>query len=56
VFTRQALPILDQDKYGKADGVEKGAYIVSEASKNVDLILMATGSEVALICRRAGKT
>jgi transketolase len=39
VFTRQGLPILDQDKYGKADGLEKGAYILSEASKNVDLIL-----------------
>lgn len=49
VFTRQGLPILDQDKYGKASGLEKGAYILSEASKNPDLILMATGSEVALI-------
>jgi transketolase len=49
VFTRQGLPILDQDKYGKASELEKGAYILSEASKNPDLILMATGSEVALI-------
>jgi transketolase len=49
VFTRQGLPILDQDKYGKADGLEKGAYILSEGSKGPDLILMATGSEVALI-------
>jgi len=49
VFTRQGLPILDQDKYGKAENLEKGAYILSEASKNPDLILMATGSEVALI-------
>ena len=49
VFTRQGLPILDQDKYGKAADLEKGAYVLSEASKGVDLILMATGSEVALI-------
>ncbi len=49
VFTRQGLPILDQDKYGKATNLAKGAYILSEASKNPDLILMATGSEVALI-------
>jgi transketolase len=49
VFTRQGLPILDQDKYGKATGLAKGAYILSEASKNPDLILIATGSEVALI-------
>ena len=49
VFTRQGLPILDQEKYGKATELVKGAYILSEASKNPDLILMATGSEVALI-------
>jgi transketolase len=49
IFTRQALPILDQAKYGKASNVEKGAYVLSEASKNPDLILIATGSEVALI-------
>jgi len=49
VFTRQGLPIIDQDKYGKAENLAKGAYILSEASKNPDLILMATGSEVSLI-------
>lgn len=55
VFTRQGLPILDQDKYGKAEDLEKGAYILSEASKNPDLILMATGSEVALILQAQEK-
>jgi transketolase len=55
VFTRQALPILDQDKYGKASGVEKGAYVVSKESGNADLILMATGSEVALILQAQEK-
>jgi transketolase len=55
VFTRQALPILDQDKYGTAVDLEKGAYILSEASKNPDLILMATGSEVALIMQAQAK-
>ncbi|QKJ30919.1 transketolase [Mucilaginibacter mali] len=49
VFTRQGLPIIDQSKYGKATGLEKGAYILSEASGKPDLILMATGSEVSLI-------
>ena len=48
VFTRQGLPILDQDKYGKATELAKGAYILSEASKKPDLILIATGSEVAV--------
>ncbi|SEA18023.1 transketolase [Pedobacter hartonius] len=49
VFTRQGLPVLDQDKYGKAEGLEKGAYILSDAEGQPDLILIATGSEVALI-------
>lgn len=49
VLTRQGLPVLDQQKYGKAEGLEKGAYILSEASAEAKLILIATGSEVALI-------
>jgi transketolase len=49
IFTRQGLPILDQDKYGKATGLEKGAYVLSDAEGTPDLILIATGSEVALI-------
>jgi transketolase len=55
VFTRQALPILDQDKYGKASNLEKGAYVLSEASNAPDLILLATGSEVALILQAQEK-
>ena len=55
VFTRQGLPIIDQDKYGKATELAKGAYILSEASKDPDLILMATGSEVALIMEAQAK-
>jgi transketolase len=49
VFTRQGLPILDQDKYGKASQLEKGAYVLSDSEGTPDVILMATGSEVALI-------
>jgi transketolase len=55
VFTRQGLPILDQDKYAKASNLEKGAYVLSEASKNPDLILIATGSEVSLILQAQAK-
>jgi transketolase len=49
VFTRQVIPIIDQEKYGKAEGLSKGAYILSESAKTPDLILIATGSEVSLI-------
>jgi transketolase len=55
VFTRQGLPVLDQDQYGKADGLEKGAYILSDSEGTPDLILMATGSEVALIMTAQAK-
>jgi len=55
VFTRQGLPILDQSKYGKATGVEKGAYILSDSKGTPDVILMATGSEVSLIMEAQAK-
>ena len=51
VFTRQVLPILDQSRGGKATELVKGAYILSEADKTPDLILIATGSEVELILK-----
>jgi transketolase len=47
VLTRQALPTIDREKYGKADGAEKGAYIIKqEQTGSPDVILIATGSEV----------
>jgi transketolase len=46
-LTRQGLPILDQDKYGSAAGLAQGAYVLVKA-KNPDVLLLATGSEVAL--------
>jgi transketolase len=55
IFTRQGLPILDQDKYGKAELLEKGAYILSDSEKTPEVILIATGSEVALIMQAQAK-
>ncbi|MFP3668063.1 transketolase [Priestia sp. SIMBA_032] len=47
VLTRQDLPTLVT--FEKAyEGVKKGAYIVSEANGNVNGLLLASGSEVAL--------
>jgi len=51
VLTRQALPIIDQDKYGRAQNVEKGAYIISDCEGDAQVILLATGSEVSLIMK-----
>ena len=49
VLSRQNLPVLDVPIETVYNGVEKGAYVVSPATKEVaDAILIATGSEVAL--------
>ena len=55
VFTRQGLPIIDQDKYAKATNLKKGAYVLNDASKTPELILIATGSEVSLIMQAQAK-
>ncbi|MBC6463217.1 transketolase [Actinomadura sp. HBU206391] len=48
-LSRQALPTLDRSVLGAASGVAKGAYVLAEASSGTpDVILLATGSEVAL--------
>ncbi len=50
ILTRQAVPTLDRTQLGSADGLRRGGYILAEApDAKPDLILMATGSEVALI-------
>lgn len=48
MLTRQGLPILDREKYAPAHGLSQGAYILSDADGQPDLILMASGSEVQL--------
>lgn len=49
VLSRQKLPIIDRTKLASADNLAKGAYIIAEApNEKVDVILIATGSEVQL--------
>jgi transketolase len=49
VLSRQPLPILDRSDMPGADGLERGAYIVSDAAgSSPQVILIATGSEVHL--------
>ena len=48
LLSRQNLPVFDRTKFGSVDGVARGAYVLKEASKSPQLILMATGSEVSL--------
>jgi len=49
VLTRQDLPTLDRTKYGPAEGLHQGAYIIAGGEEHPDLILMASGSEVWLM-------
>ncbi|WP_117169573.1 transketolase [Paraliobacillus sediminis] len=49
VLTRQNLPTLPDTKDNAYEGVKKGAYVVSAATKATpDALLLATGSEVQL--------
>ena len=45
ILSRQNLPLLENSS---AEGVEKGAYVVSYEKKKADIVIIATGSEVAL--------
>jgi len=47
VLSRQNLPTLDRTKFGSAEGVHKGGYVIAD-SPNPELLLLATGSEVPL--------
>ncbi len=48
VFSRQNLPVLDRTVCASAAGVRRGGYILWESSPDPDLILISTGSEVAM--------
>jgi len=50
ILTRQDVPTLDRAQFSAADGLQQGAYILADAPKgNPDLILIASGSELALV-------
>ena len=49
ILSRQALPTLDRSKYAAASGLRHGGYVLADApGGNPDVLLLATGSEVAL--------
>ncbi len=48
-LTRQKLPVFDRTKFGSAEGVARGAYVLSPSpTGKLDGILIASGSEVSL--------
>jgi len=54
LLTRQGLPVIDQNKYGSAANLSKGAYVLLKADKP-DVLLLATGSEVSIALDAAEK-
>jgi transketolase len=56
VLTRQNVPTLDREKFAKAEGLHKGAYVLADlGEEKPEIILMATGSEVDLIVKAGEK-
>lgn len=50
VLSRQSVPTLERSRYASAEGLQRGAYVLVESpGETPDLILIASGSEVALI-------
>lgn len=47
-LSRQNLPVLDRTVFASAEGVANGAYVLSDSAGTPDVIIIATGSEVAL--------
>ena len=47
-LSRQNLPVFDRAIFASADGVANGAYILSDSEGTPDVLLIATGSEVAI--------
>src|SRR5437773_5668237 len=49
VLSRQAMPTIDRSRYAPASGLAQGAYVLADPARGEpDLLLLATGSEVAL--------
>jgi transketolase len=48
LLSRQNLRTVDRSSHGAANGVDKGAYILKEASTTPRVVIIATGSEVGI--------
>lgn len=53
VLSRQALPTLDRTHRGPADAAQRGGYVLWETSSDPQILLIASGSEVAAIIAAA---
>ncbi|NPA93411.1 MAG: transketolase [Chloroflexi bacterium] len=54
ILSRQAMPTLDRERFAPAEGLARGAYVLADFGEP-EIILMASGSEVALVVAAAEK-
>lgn len=52
-LTRQAVKVIDQNKFGKAENLSRGAYVLYQTDEKFESILIASGSEVELALNSA---
>ncbi|MGO2037190.1 MAG: transketolase [Brevibacterium sp.] len=48
VLTRQAVPVLDREKYAPAAEAERGGYVLTDTGDDPEVAILASGSEVAI--------
>ncbi len=48
ILTRQGLPTLDREKFGAAEGLQKGGYVLAQEQGDLQATIIASGSEVPL--------
>ncbi len=53
ILTRQKLPVLDPSNVDIYEGVARGAYVLADSKGALDLIIIATGSEVHIALEAA---
>jgi len=46
LLTRQGLPVFDRSQYPPAEEFRKGGYIMADSDVDLDVVIIATGSEV----------
>jgi transketolase len=46
ILSRQNLPVLDRKRYGSADDVTKGGYVLLDCKGTPDIILLSSGAEI----------
>ena len=46
ILTRQGLPTMDAQQFAAADGLQRGAYVLAPEQGELQLIILASGSEV----------